>query len=134
LGVKVEWVFGTVAIAGLIAGALARIIGAFLLSLLFGLAGYVLGVKVEWVFGTVAIAGLIAGAIGAVLRITPMDFLGVWLVGIALALAPTGPFTLLSVIGYALAVASFFAILSNLYFLVRISELTDEERKALLRL
>ena len=114
--------------------ALARILGAFLLSLLFGLAGYVVGVGVQWVFATVAVAGLVAGAVGAVLRITPMDFIAVWLIGIALILAPLGPFALLATIGYALAVSSFFAILSNLYFTVRISELTDEERKALLSL
>jgi hypothetical protein len=114
--------------------ALARIIGAFLLSLLFGLAGYVVGVQVQWVFATVAVAGLVAGAVGAVLRITPMDFILVWLIGVVLLLAPTGPHALLAIAGYVLAVASFFAILSNLYFIVRISELTDEERKALLRL
>jgi hypothetical protein len=114
--------------------ALARIIGASLLSLLFGLAGYVVGVKVQWVFAAVAVAGLVAGAIGAVLRITPMDFIAVWLIGVALLLAPLGPSALLDIIGYVLAVSSFFAIPSNLYFLVRLSETTDEERKQLLRL
>ena len=113
--------------------ALVRILGAFLLSLLFGFAGYLVGAKVQWVFATVIVAGLVAGAVGAVLRITPMDFIAVWLIGVALVLAPLGAFELLATVGYVLAVASLSAILSNLYFLVRISELTDEEKKALLR-
>jgi hypothetical protein len=114
--------------------ALARIIGAFLLTLLFGLAGYFVGVETQWVFAMVAATGLVAGAIGAMLSITPMDFILVWLVGVVLLLAPTGPHAFLAVIEYVLTVASLFAIPSNLYFIVRISELTDEERKALLRL
>ncbi|MFZ8812166.1 MAG: hypothetical protein ACO2PN_29205 [Pyrobaculum sp.] len=112
---------------------LARILGAFLLSLLFGLAGYFVGVAVQWVFATVVAAGLVAGAVGAILRITPMDFIMVWLIGVVLLLASTGPYALLAIIGYVLAVSALFAIVSNMYFIVRISELTDEERKALLR-
>ncbi len=113
--------------------ALARVIGAFLLTLLFGLAGYFVGVTVQWVFVTVAVAGLVAGAVGAVLRITPMDFIAVWLIGVILMLAPLGPHALLAIVGYVLAVSTLFAVVSNLYFLIRISELTDEERKSLLR-
>jgi len=111
--------------------ALARILGAFILTLLFGFAGYYVGLKLGWVLAMELVAGLVAGFVGAVLRITPMDFILTWLVGVALLL---GASDLLGVVGHVLSSAGLTAVLSNLYFIVRISELTDEERKALLSL
>ena len=111
--------------------ALARIIGAFILTLLFGFVGYYVGLKLGWVLAMELVAGLVAGFVGAVLRITPMDFIFTWLVGVALLL---GASDLLGVAGHVLSSAGLTAVLSNLYFIVRVSELTDEERKALLSL
>ena len=110
--------------------ALARILGAFVLTLLFGFVGYYVGVKLGWVLAMELVAGLTAGFIGAVLRITPLDYIFTWLVGVALLL---GTSDLLGVVGHVLSAAGLTAVLSNLYFIVRISELTDEERKELLR-
>jgi len=110
--------------------ALARILGAFVLTLLFGFVGYYAGLKLGWVLAMELVAGLVAGFIGAVLRITPLDYIFTWLIGVALLL---GTSDLLGVVGHVLSASGLTAVLSNLYFIVRISELTDEERKELLR-
>jgi len=110
--------------------ALARILGAFVLTLLFGFVGYYAGLKLGWVLAMELVAGLVAGFIGAVLRITPMDFIFTWLTGVALLL---GTSDLLGVVGHVLSVTGLTAILGDLYLIVRLTELTDEERKQLLR-
>ncbi|MEM4897708.1 MAG: hypothetical protein QXR18_05825 [Pyrobaculum sp.] len=110
--------------------SLARILGAFILTLLFGSVGYYAGLKISGVLAMELVAGLVAGFVGAVLRITPMDFIFTWLVGVGLLLATSD---LLGVVGHVLSSAGLTAILGNLYLIVRLSELTDEERKALLR-
>jgi len=110
--------------------ALARILGAFILTLLFGFAGYYAGLKLSWVLAMELVAGLVAGFVGAVLRITPMDYIFTWLLGVALLL---GTSDLLATVGHVLSVAGLTAILGDLYLIVRLTELTDEERKALLR-
>ena len=110
--------------------ALARILGAFILTLLFGFAGYYAGLKLGWVLAMELVAGLVAGFVGAVLRITPMDYIFTWLLGVALLL---GTSDLLATVGHVLSVAGLTAILGDLYLIVRLTELTDEERKALLR-
>ena len=111
--------------------ALARILGAFILTLLLGFAGYYAGLKLGWVLAMELVAGLVAGFVGAVLRITPMDFILVWLVGVALLL---GTSDLLAAIGHVLSATGLTAILGNLYLIVRLTELTDKERKELLSL
>jgi hypothetical protein len=107
--------------------ALVRILGALILTLLFGFVGYYAGLKLGWVLAIELAVGLVAGFVGAVLRITPMDFIFVWLVGVALLLGTSG---MLSVVGHVLSSAGLTAILGDLYLIVR---LTDEERKSLLR-
>jgi hypothetical protein len=110
--------------------ALVRILGAFILTLLFGFVGYYAGLKLGWLLAMELVAGLVAGFVGAVLRITPMDYIFTWLVGVALLL---GTSDILGVVGYVLSSAGLTAILGDLYLIVRLSELTDEERKSLLR-
>jgi len=110
--------------------ALARILGAFILTLLFGFVGYYVGVELGWVLAMELVSGLVAGFIGAVLRITPMDYIFTWLVGVGLSQATSAP---LSIVGHVLSAAGLTAILGDLYLIVRLTELTDEERKELLR-